>query len=215
MPPPPNPKIYHILHRDRLPSVLSNGFLWSDGVVQRGDFSGTTIGMSAIKRRRLLENSLNSHPGLMVGECVPFYFCPRSIMLYLLHRGNDPDLSYHGGQEPIVHLQADLQASIEWAHSEGKRWAFTLSNAGSSYFEDRSSLSDLHEINWNAVQANVWTNPEIKEGKQAEFLVEERFPWHLVEEIGVFSRGVYGQVTNLLAEHSHRPPVQIRNNWYY
>ncbi len=46
---------------------------------------GTTIGMSSIKRRRSIERTLNSHPDLHVGDCVPFYFRPRSVMLFLLH----------------------------------------------------------------------------------------------------------------------------------
>ena len=67
-------------------------------------------------------------PGTTVGQYVPFYFCPRSIMLYLLHMGNHPELTYRGGQGPIVHLQATIQPSCEWADAEGLRWAFTLSN---------------------------------------------------------------------------------------
>lgn len=58
--------------------------------------------MSSIKQRRLTL-SLNSDPDLHVGDCVPFYFCPRSVMLFLIHRRNQ-ELAYQGGQEPIVHL---------------------------------------------------------------------------------------------------------------
>ena len=96
MPPPAEPKIYHIVHVDRLASIVANGCLWSDAVLQRRALPGTTIGMSTIKQRRLMYQ-LNSHPGLRVGECVPFYFCPRSVMLYLIHRANHPELdpSWH------------------------------------------------------------------------------------------------------------------------
>jgi ssDNA thymidine ADP-ribosyltransferase, DarT len=61
---------------------------------------------------------------------VPFYFCPRSIMLYLLHRGNHPELDYTGGQRPIVHLVADLHEIVRWAEAQGVRWAFSDRNAG-------------------------------------------------------------------------------------
>lgn len=50
-------------------------------------------------------------------------------MLYLIFRQND-ELSYEGGQEPIVHLEADLAETVAWAEANDKRWAFTLSNAG-------------------------------------------------------------------------------------
>ena len=94
--PPPNPKIYHIVHLDRLPSILDDGFLFSDATMNGRMASGTVIGMPKIKLRRL-NNFLTSQLGLRVGECVPFYFCPRSVMLYLLYRGDSPDITYRGG----------------------------------------------------------------------------------------------------------------------
>ena len=67
--------------------------------------------MYGIKQRRR-SLTLNSYPRLRVGECVPFYFCPRSIMLYAIFRANLPELSYRGGQVPIVHLEADLRQTV-------------------------------------------------------------------------------------------------------
>jgi hypothetical protein len=216
---PNAPKIYHIVHVDRLESIIADGFLWSDGEVQRRAPPGTTIGMSAIKERRLNELFLASHPLLTVGHCVPFYFCPRSIMLYLIHQGNHPDLTYRGGQEPIIHLEADLQATVAWAESEQKRWAFTLSNAGSYYFEDRCNLEQLDEVKWDAIRTTRWSGagiaPTIKEGKQAEFLVEDFFPWTLVERIGVRSQRIYQQVSNQLSGLEHRPRLELLPQWYY
>lgn len=210
---PPQPKIYHIAHVDRLPSIVATGGLLSDAMVQAQALGGTMIGMNHIKQRRLTELQLASHPGLFVGACVPFYFCPRSVMLYLIHRRN-AELAYQGGQASIIHLQADLGAVVAWANAQPARWAFTLSNAGSTYFEDRNDLARLGEINWTAVQASNWSGG-LKEGKQAEFLLENRFPWHLVERIGVQSANVYRQVVNTLPAQGHRPAVEVLPNWYY
>ncbi len=210
---PANPKIYHILHVDRLPSIIADRCLWCDAEIARRGPAGTTIGMNNIKQRRLNELTLASHPGLYVGECVPFYFCPRSIMLYLIHRANHPELSYRGGQSPIIHLEADLSAAVAWADENDRRWAFTLSNAGAYYFEDRSSLAQLHELDWDAIQARGWQGK--KEGKQAEFLIEHCFPWHLVERIGVMNSTIYTQVVHALAGAAYRPPVEVRRDWYY
>ncbi|MFC4487877.1 DUF4433 domain-containing protein, partial [Tepidiphilus baoligensis] len=173
---------------------------------------GTTIGMSSIKQRRLTL-SLNSHPDLHVGDCVPFYFCPRSVMLYLIHQGNHPELDYRGGQAPILHFEADLHATVAWAQAQQKRWAFTLSNAGSCFFEDRCDLERLDEIDWAAVQARDWR--QCKEGKQAEFLLEHSLPWHLIERIGVLNCAIYQHVVNALPVNGHRPKVEIRPDWYY
>jgi hypothetical protein len=208
---PPQPKIYHIAHVDRLPSIVADGFLWCDRCAP----AGTTIGMSNIKQRRLTL-PLRSYPDLHVGDCVPFYFCPRSVMLYLIHRANHPDLTYHGGQEPILHFEADLRTVVAWADAQPAHWAFTNSNAGSRYFEDYNNLAHLGRIDWNAVQALEWAR--YKEGKQAEFLLEHRFPWHLIELIGVQSPVVYRQVVNDLNDlpaQGHRPMVEVRPEWYY
>ncbi|MGH9522696.1 MAG: type II toxin-antitoxin system toxin DNA ADP-ribosyl transferase DarT [Terriglobales bacterium] len=218
MPQPAAPKIYHIVHVDRLQSIANDGFLWSDAVMMQRQNAGTTIGMSNIKQRRLTLG-IGCRPGLHVGECVPFYFCPRSVMLYLLHSANHPELTYRGGQGPILHLQTDLNSVVTWAQANGKRWAFTLSNAGARYFEDRCNLAQLAEINWDAVEARKWSgngvSSTVKEGKQAEFLIEERFPWALVERIGILSQTMGQRVMQMMQGMAHRPPVEIRPEWYY
>ncbi len=211
---PPAPKIYHIVHVDRLASIVGNAGLFCDAIMMQHQNAGTMIGISDIKLRRL-QSPLTSRPGLRVGDCVPFYFCARSIMLYIIHCANHPNLSYRGGQSPIIHLESDLNAALAWANAQSKRWAFTLSNAGSTYFEDRADPNKLDEVNWPAVTANDWRDPAVKEGKQAEFLVEEHFPWGLIERIGVYSSGVANQVGSVLPNPGHRPKVEILRNWYY
>ena len=219
MPVPAEPKIYHIVHADRLPSIIADDCLWCDAEIIRRSPPGTTIGMNHIKERRLNELTLDSHPGLYVGSCVPFYFCPRSVMLYIIWCANDPELKYRGGQDPIIHLEIDMHETVTWAEQNNNRWAFTLSNAGAYYFEDRASLAQLGEINWGAIQANRWSgngiSGSVKEGKQAEFLVENSFPWPLVSRIGVHSRPIYNQVREALRDAAHQPPVEIKNDWYY
>jgi hypothetical protein len=76
-----NLKIYHIVHIDKLQSIINSGGLLSDSEVIREGLNGTNIGMNSIKQRRLTELRLDTYPDLFVGQCVPFYFCPRSVML--------------------------------------------------------------------------------------------------------------------------------------
>jgi hypothetical protein len=211
---PVQPKIYHIVHVDRLPSIIDDKHLWCDGKIIKHVLPGTTIGMSHIKQRRRQER-VTSHENLRVGDCVPFYFCPRSVMLYTISQGNHPDLHYRGGQDPIIHLEADLHTSVAWATQKNRRWAFSLSNAGASYSEYHSSLADLNKINWQAVDAQDWRPSSIKEGKQAEFLMEHSFPWHLIERVGVHSQPILQQVMNSLSTVSDRPRVEIIQAWYY
>lgn len=211
---PKSPKIYHITHAANLPGLVA-GALWSDAERIRRGLPCTLVGMSEIKRRRLEELEVECHPGTMVGQYVPFYYCPRSVMLYLLHRGNNPGLTYQGGQEPIVHLQADLKTVVEWAGTEGRRYAFTKSNAGARLAEFFAEVDRLDELNWSAIRATVWRDPDLKEGKQAEFLMEKSLPWELVELVGVISERVAEQVIEICRAAVHRPKVVVKPAWYY
>lgn len=215
--PPDEPKLYHIVHVDRLASIAESGGLLCDAELVGRAEVGTGIGMTEIKQRRL-SLPISCRPGLRVGDCVPFYFCPRSVMLYLIHRANHPNLTYRGGQGPIVHLEVDLKKVVKWANDNGRRWAFTLSNAGANYFEDRCDLRQMNELAWDSISATLWSGPGVanaKEGKQAEFLVENTVPWDLIGRIGVLSADIEAAARRAIRTRAHRPPVEIRRDWYY
>lgn len=212
--PPPNPCVYHITHVNNLPAILASGGLVSDAAMIALGEPAAEIGMSKIKLRRLAL-PVNCHPGLNVGDFVPFYFCPRSIMLYVIRCANHPDLSYRGGQEPIVHLEADLHAVIAWATQQQRRWAFSLSNAGATYAEFRSRESDLGDVDWTAVGSTNFSKPTVKEGKQAEFLLHGDVPWSLVTRIGVKSLAIQAQARTAMVGVAHQPSVSVQPTWYY
>lgn len=214
MPPPAHPKIYHILHVDRLPSVLASGGLLPDSQMNGRNGYGTVIGMQDLKTHRLTR-PVDGHSGLSVGGCVPFYFCSKSFMLYILHKANHVNLAYRGGQRPIVHLEADMRAVVDWAKGYDRRWAFTLGNASANYAEFRTSLAQLGDVNWQAVLGTDFSTPATKDAKQAEFLLEGSFPWGLVERIGVIDHVVAAQVADAMHGAAHRPQVEIKREWYY
>ena len=213
-PEPARPKIYHITHVDTLARIVADGMLLSDREITRRGGPAVVIGMSTIKARRFVL-PVRCHLGTMVADYVPFYFCPRSVMLYLIYCANHLELQYRGGQDPIVHLEANLRRIVAWADRSGQRWAFSLSNAGAFYTTFLSSLGELHQINWEAVDAADWRENDIKEGKQAEFLVHESFPWTLISRIGVKSAEIKTRTERILAAAQYRPPVEIRPDWYY
>lgn len=213
--PPRNPKIYHITHLDNLAAIAAAGVLLSDAAMIARGGPARGIGMSAIKRRRVEKLEVSTQPGTKVGDYVPFYFCPRSVMLYVIHCGNHPELSYRGGQEPIVHLEADLHTVIRWADTNGRRWAFSLSNAGAFYTEFRSRVDALDHLDWNAIAASDFRPADIKERKQAEFLVHEWFPFDLVDRIGVRSATVGVRVAPAIAAAKRKPVIEVHPEWYF
>jgi hypothetical protein len=212
--PPAKPKIYHITHVDNLPGIIADGGLVSDATMIARGGPASTIGMSGIKKRRVEELEVSCHRGSKVGDYVPFYFCPRSVMLFVLHRANHPELTYRGGQDPIVHLEADLRQVIQWADEQGRPWAFSLSNASAAYATFRNRVEHLNQLNWAAIAATDFRLADIKEGKQAEFLVLGDFQWELITRIGVRSAGIQSRVLRALPAQ-HRLPVEVQQDWYY
>jgi hypothetical protein len=140
-------------------------------------------------------------------------------MLYLFWKNDHPDLTYHGGQEDIVHLVFDMRKAILWAEATGRHWAFTDSNAGSSWFTDYHDLGQLENLRWDVIESNRWTGMtdghETQAFKQAEFLVEGFFPWGQVERIGVIDArraAVAGKILTGLPEAER---IEVRREWYY
>ncbi|NMD42240.1 MAG: DUF4433 domain-containing protein [Firmicutes bacterium] len=211
---PDTPYIYHITDVSNLSSIIEDGGLWSDAEMVKQSKPVLSVGMNPIKQRRF-RLPVKCYPHDRVADYVPFYFCPRSIMLFIIHCSNHPDLVYRGGQGQIIHLEADFCKVINWANSSRNRWAFTHANASAYLTEFHNRLDDLGEIDWEAVAARDFRARRVREGKQAEFLVYQFFPWHLIQRIGVSSEPVQEQVAGALAGASHRPKVQILHRWYY
>lgn len=211
--PPDRPKIYHIVHLDRLPTI-SQGALWSDAAIRQAAPAGTVIGMNSIKDRRLAL-PVSCHDGTFVGQYVPFYFCSRSIMLFVIHCANHPELAYRGGQGPIVHLEADLHEAVEWAQANRRRWAFTPANAGAFYTPFYADVGALDRLNWPAIAERDFRSADVKEAKQSEFLMHEHFPWTLVRRIGVVTNAMAQNVHAAIQAAAHRPPIEIQPTWYY
>jgi len=211
---PENPKIYHITHIKNLEGILRDKVVWSDAKRLELGLGCEIVGMSEIKRRRLEELEVKCYSGTMVGEYAPFYFCPRSVMLYILYKGNYLDIDYREGQEPMIHLQADLKTAVKWANDNSIRWAFSDINAGSfpaQFYNDLALLNKV--VKWSAVEAVDWREAAIQEYKQAEFLIYESFPWELVEKIGVCNNRARDQVVQKLGNKSLL--VSVETNWYY
>lgn len=94
---PDPPRIYNIVHVDNLASIITDGCLWPDIVMAKRK-GAAVIGNNEIKADRLLL-PVGCHPGTRVADYVPFYFCPRSVMLYVIYKGNHPNVSYRDGQD--------------------------------------------------------------------------------------------------------------------
>lgn len=76
-----------------------------------------------------------------------------------------------------------------------------------------SDVQHLDKVNWPAVHSTDFRDMVIKEGKQAEFLLFDAFPWSLVERIGVYDAAMKKEVGRALKRDV--PAVDVKPEWYY
>jgi len=182
--------------------------LWCDARrIVRG-FPSTNIGYGHIKARRL-RRPIRVSAGGVLGDYVPFNFCPRSVMLYVVSQGHE---GYQGGQREIVHLVSSIGA----VRAAGRRWLFTDLHADLGYARQFDSLELLGEVDWKVMPLRQWGgDQEVKARRQAEFLVHDWCPWSAIESIGVMDAAVATRVGAVIAASAHRPRVDVRQDWYY
>lgn len=198
---PQDPWIFHITHADNLASIVADGGLWSDAHRRVHRPTSVNIGYHHIKERRM-RRQVTAGAGGTLGEYVPFYFCPRSVMLYVISRGSS---DYAGKEREIVHLVSRVSLA-----TRNTRWAFSDRHAEVAHAEHFADLAHLARISWPAVEARSWTT--CKEEKQAEFLVKDFFAWDKLVAIGVRDEAVRHHIQTTLPA---APRVELRPGWYY
>lgn len=204
--------IYHITHVANLDSIITFGGLCCDQINTKLHPASTGIAHQNIKDRRA-KNHVPLGPGGVLADYVPFYFAPRSPMLYAIHRGVVE--RYKGGQTPVVHLVAYIEDVV----AQGVPFVFTDGHADMDITDYFCDLCDLDKVDWQIMSSKYWhdTNQDLdrKRRRQAEFLVYRIFPWKLVAEIGVINTNMADIVAQAIAKATVRPPISIHPEWYY
>lgn len=206
------PPIYHITHVGNLEGILQTQGLWCDAQRVSQRFACVGIAHQNLKDRRA-KTIVRAVTGETLANFVPFYFANRSPMLYSIDRGFVE--GYDGGQESIIYLVSSVEKVIQ-----GDRpWYFTDGHAVEAMTDFFTDVARLDRVDWAVIDNWSWhdtkEDPDRKRRKQAEFLVHQSFPWTWVESIGVINAKMEQQVAAILVNAQHKPPIEIRPNWYY
>jgi ssDNA thymidine ADP-ribosyltransferase, DarT len=151
MPRPVPTRVLHFTHLDHLPGVVAHGLL-SDTTAQARGLPTSEVGNREIKERRR-RRPVPVPPGGTVADYVPFYFAPRSPMMYAIDRGNVPE--YAGGIDPLVYLVT----TIERLQETGCVVLTTDRNAVLGLAAFRHGLDGLDaSVDWQLMEATWWNN---------------------------------------------------------
>ncbi|MGC4109817.1 MAG: DUF4433 domain-containing protein [Nocardioides sp.] len=207
---PPDPvRIYHFTHIRNLRGIIEDG-LWSDAACRRDDLTEVQIGSAGIRQRRLQLPVGDVGPRGFVGDCVPWYFGPRSPMMYTLSRNN---YEYQDGFDEVVYLVSSVPRIV----ALGGEWVASDRNAAlymAEFTDDEQSLTD--HISWDVIVARYWSDyPDGADLRAAEFLVHESVPWEAVEAIVTKTEETRAQVEAMVAGLRHSPRVVVRPGWYF
>jgi hypothetical protein len=205
---PTRTKIYHITDVSNLAGIIGSGGLFSDAQVRVANRNVTEIGYAHIKQRRLDEYKIPCCSGRAVGEFVPFYFCPRSPMLFTINKGSTGRPA--GCQTNIVHLVS----YVNRATALGRPWAISDGNAGAGYTNFSNENDALQKVDWSVVGSNSWGGDRLHI-KMTEFLVADFFPAASFVEVGCHNSGVAAQVEQIMARLIPPLNVHVSPHWYY
>lgn len=200
-------RLYHITHVGNLPKILEAGGLFSDAAMVKNGGGSVAIAHDHIKQRRLTQYRVDCCKGRFVGEFVPFYFSPRSVMLFTINQGNTG--LERGSQKSIIHLVSTVKRGCD----SGRDWAIADGNAGAGYTEFSSDVAALDDLDWDAIDAKYWGGRTHR--KSAEFLQADFFSWDQMIGIGCHNDEVRDQVTQMLQTSLHNPKVKTMAGWYY
>ncbi|NJK45006.1 MAG: DUF4433 domain-containing protein [Pleurocapsa sp. SU_196_0] len=172
--------LYHFTHIDNLPRILEAG-----GVLCKRDCGNArNIAHFEVQARRdRVQVPIPPHGNLH--DYVPFYFAPRSPMMYSIHKNNVPDVQCD------THELVYLLSSVERVRHSGLKFVFTNGNAAVAFrrqfFNDLERLPEV--LDWDLLGADFWNNTledqDRKRRRAAEFLVHERVPWNVIGGIGI------------------------------
>lgn len=209
--PVPTP-IMHFTHVDNLPTIIADG-LMSDTRTRESGALQVEIGHHDIKARRR-SRTVPIAPGGMVGEYVPFYFAPRSPMMYTIHRGNVP--TYADGFDRVVYLVSTMEALSD----SRCRCVVTDRNAAQNLATFAGADEDLDDfIDWPLMQARHWgksdEDHDRPDRRSAECLVHGAVPWAVFTNVVAKTDAAAAAAHAAIAAGGYATPVTVRGQWYF
>jgi hypothetical protein len=152
-----------------------------------------------------INTTLSSGYGTL-GEYVPFYFGPRSPMLYVITKAKQ------GPKRP----QADIVyvgCKFLTVANSGTQFAFTDGHAKMKVTGFYTQPQNLDKLNWDVIYSPVWNNTEQEfdrtRQKQAEFLVHSYVPPEWIDVVVVHDNNVCTFAQGLIQAANHRATVRV------
>ena len=203
---------YRICHIRNLPHLLKHGICTKSH--PNADPNYISIGNTSIISVR------DSTPVKIpdygnIGDYVPFYFTPKSMMFYNIITGYQDPLVPKQNKEDIIVIRcliSDLCQAGKFFFTDGQANVKSLTN-------HYNNLNDLDKIDWDIIQKGDFKKEEADTDKQrryqAEFLVHSHVPVNLIQSINVYNNKAFTFVQTELAKTTIIKPVFIQKPYFF
>ena len=201
--------IFRITHRENVPHLLRHGLQCRSSTVVDPNF--VSIGNPDIIDRRK-QWPVDVPPGGVLADYVPFYFTPRTPMLYNIVTGHN-GLTLRMRSEIIV-----LVTSLGRLEDLERPYVIADRNASlvsATFTPGRAGLTDLR---WDIWQRSDFkrddSDPAKIEQYHAEALVHKSLPPSALLGIITYDSGTQATVAQAVSDAGLSTPVHVRSTWY-
>jgi hypothetical protein len=175
------------------------------------------VGDPRIKEARR-RRSVDAGPGGCVGDYVPFYFGPKSPMMYRIARDHRDGVTdrYPDGDGPLAYLATTVGVVVD----AGLAWVASDGNAATATTRFGSTLAELDAmVDWPLMTEKYWhgtpDDPDRQRRRMAEFLVHGAVPLPVVSRVAAYSDTYASRIRTALAGDELADRVIARPGWYY
>jgi hypothetical protein len=202
---------YRITHINNLPLLLQNGIVNKHHPNANGDY--VEIGNPEIIDVRSTSPVKIQGYG-MIGDYVPFYFTPKSIMLYNIITGYWHPLVPRRNRSEILVIRCLIDDMINLP-----RWFFTDGQGNDMASGHYNDLEELDAIDWHCIQNSDFTKSDGDFDRprryQAEFLVHHEVPIDSIESLNVYNQQAADVVNDILNENNINLAVNIQPQYFF
>lgn len=202
---------YRIIHRDNLGHILKNGIV--NKLHKDADTDFVAIGnLEIIDVRSSTQVKIDGYGN--IGEYVPFYYTPRSIMLFNIVTGYYAPKVPRRNKDEIIVIRCLIE---KLAHNS--KWFFTDGQANDGETNHYNDLSYLNNIDWACIQQSNFNKSDGDYDRQrryqAEFLVYDSVPVNCIESISVYNRTMEQKVVEEIQHANLEIPVHIYKPYFF
>lgn len=191
-------------HIQNIPHILDVGFVHADSPNASPDY--IPIGDSSMIRARAGRDAA----GKTLDKYIPFYFGPRSPMLYVIQKG------FNGVTKRLPRDIVYCVLRIDTVINSKLRFVFTDGHAADHITKTykREDLTNIDSIiSYNDVYAQFWNeDPDAKRKKEAELLFFDEVPASLISGFIVYDEKAKQQ---LMSYGIPEDKIIIRTTFYF